>query len=85
MTTRPRAFAADEPLAESWLAQHELKHPLALPEDFVPVGDEEERITLAFASQSLEVEGRDPGLAGAGGGDDEIATMPGLALRLQRV
>ena len=85
MTTRPRAFATDEPLAESWFAQHELEDLLALPEDFVPVGDEEEGVTLSFFAQSLEVEGRDPCLAGSGGSDDEIAAMLALALRLKRL
>ena len=85
MTTRVRAFSADEPLAEPRLAQHELEDLLALPENLVPVGDEEKGITLAFVSQSLEVECCDPGLARAGGGDDEIAAMSVLALRLERL
>ena len=47
------------------------------------MGDEEERIAFAFVSQSREVEGRDPGLARDGGGNDEIAAMPVPAFRFE--
>ena len=72
---------AAEALSESGLARHELEDLLALPEDFVPVGDKEEGI--AFVSQSREVEGRGPGFARDGGGNDEIAAMPVPAFRFE--
>lgn len=47
MAAGRRTLSADEALPEGRLAEDELEDLLALTEDLVPVGDEEERVSRA--------------------------------------
>ena len=73
-------FAADVALAELRVFQDKSEHFLALLQDLVPVSDEEQPL-IPFSSESLVVECRNPGLAGSGGGDHEVAEVSSLTLR----
>ncbi len=56
---------------------------LALTKDLVAVRDEEQGTPHALAAQPLEIECRDPGLAGAGRRDHEVAAVSAQALRFE--
>ena len=83
VVSRARALAADQPLTEPRLAQYELKDLLALTEDLVAVCDEEQGTNRPLFAQALVIEGRNPGLAGAGCRDHEVAVVSAQALRFE--
>ena len=83
MATRVWALAANQPLTEPRLAQDELEDLLALTENLVAVRDEKQGTSHTLVAQPFEIECRDPGLAGAGRCDHEIAVMPAQALRFE--
>ena len=83
VATRVWTFAANQPLTEPRLAQDELEDLLALTQDLVAVRDEEQGMTHTLVAQPLEIEGRNPGLAGPGRRDHEITVMPAQALRFE--
>ena len=85
VAARPGALAADQSLTEPGFTQDELEDLVALTKDFLPVRDEEKGVARSFTAQPLEIECRNPGLAGTGCGDDEIAVMSAQALRLERL
>src|SRR3954449_5690737 len=78
-----RAFTANEPLAKHWLVQDASKDLLALLEDFVAMGDEEQSFVAGLA-ETLVVECRNPRLSRAGRRDDEVAEMSTLAFKRER-
>ena len=85
VATRVWTLAADQPLTKTRLAQDELEDLLALTQDLVAVRDEEQGTPHTLVAQPLEIECRNPGLAGAGRCDHEIAVVPAQALRFERL
>ena len=83
VVTRAWTLAADQPLTEPRLAQYELKDLLTLTEDLVAVRDEEQGTNPTLVAQPLEIECRNPGLAGAGRRDHEVAVVSAQALRFE--
>ena len=83
VVTRAWTLAADQPLTKPRLPEHELEDLLALAEDLVTVRDEEQGMTCALVAQPLEIECRNPGLAGAGRRDHEVAVVSAQALRFE--
>ena len=65
--------AADVGLAEGAVPQHRAEHAAALAQDLLAMGDEQQRGVGPAIAEPPVVEGGDHGLAGAGGGHDEVA------------
>jgi hypothetical protein len=73
------AVAAYPQFAEGWVAQGVAEGGDGLGEDFFSMGDEEEAGALERLSKAAVVDGGHDGLAGAGGGDEEVAVVALLA------
>ena len=78
-----RPVAADPELAEGAVAQHVAERGLALLEDLGAVGDEQQAGPVELGAEVAVVERGDDGLAGAGGGDDEVVGVALAALDLE--
>ncbi len=71
-------MAVDVELAECAVTQHLAERAEALPQNLLPVSDEQQARVAHLLPQSLEVQCRDDRLAGAGRGHDQVA-MPTMA------
>ena len=72
-----RAMLADPELAEARIAQRVSERRPALLQDLLPVGHEQQpRAGGSVGRKSRVVDRRHDGLAGAGGGDEQVAVPP---------
>ena len=71
--------AADPELAEGVVAQGVAEGGEALVEDLLAVRDEEEARARQHGAQARVVDGGHDGLAGAGGGDEQVPVVAALA------
>jgi hypothetical protein len=78
--------AADDQLTEGVVTQHLAVGAQRLPENFFPMGDEQQpRAAACLRTTAPVVERGDHSLAGAGGRDHQIAKAPVIALVLQLI
>ena len=79
MVERGRSLVRHPKLAESRLAQRVPEGGQALLEDLASVSDEQKARARESAAQSRVVDGRHDGLAGSGGGDEQVLVVTLLA------
>src|SRR5262245_54575226 len=72
MSPLSRPISTDVALAERSIAHDVTERRLALREDLVAVGDEEERVDVAGIAEAPVVEAGDDGFAGPGSHDYEV-------------
>ena len=75
MLEAARPLAADPQLAESYVAQRMLEGLPTLLEDLHAMRDEEQSRAWQLRAQPLVVDRRHHGLAGPGGGHEQVAVM----------
>ncbi len=81
-----RGFApGDELFAEAVVFEDDAEHGQALVEDLAAVGDKEELQRAVLVAEAAVVEGRNDGLAGAGGGDHEVAGVAAATFGLEPI
>lgn len=70
-----RAPAGNQLLAKGGITQNNLENLLTLGKNLPAVGNEQQGLNLVFLAQPAKIEGSDPCLSRARGGDHEVAKM----------